>query len=72
VQTFACHYLVPPIVRDPDGNVIQGQEVLEAIALSGTTVTMPVVESATSGDLAEIDQKMQHISEQLGVPIGPR
>jgi hypothetical protein len=45
--------------------------VLSAIVKSGVSVEMPMVSGATPGHLAEIDQRMQRLSETLGVPIGP-
>jgi len=64
-------YLVPPIVRGPDGNVMEGRDVLEAIVESGETVSLPVIHGATPAVLAEIDRRMAHLSIQLGVPVGP-
>ena len=71
VETPDGDYLVPPIVRDSDGVVVEGREVLRAVIESGATVELPVVEGATPADLADIDQRMARISEELGVPIGP-
>ena len=64
-------FLVPPIVLDSDGVPIEGVEVLAAVVQSGVTIKHPVVRGATPGALAEIDQRMARISEELGVPIGP-
>jgi hypothetical protein len=64
-------YLVPPIVLDEHGRAIEGRDVLEAIVNSGVSVQLPVIRNATPAMLAEVDRNMQHISESLGVPIGP-
>jgi hypothetical protein len=64
-------YLVPPIVLDEDGAPVEGREVLAAIVESGQAVQMPVVRGANPGVLAEIDRRMAHLSDELGVPIGP-
>ena len=64
-------YLVPPIVVNEDGAPIEGREVLEAIVQSGKSITHPVAKGATASDLARIDQIMQRLSDELGVPIGP-
>lgn len=64
-------YLVPPVVIDAEGQVVQGRETLEAIKATGTTVQLPVVQDATPGALADIDRRMATIAERLGVPIGP-
>lgn len=63
-------YLVPPIVIDADGGVIEGREILAAVVESGVTIEHPIMRGATVADLAEIDQRMARISEDLGVPIG--
>ena len=64
-------YLVPPIVFNLAGELIQGVEVLQAVALTGVTIDPAVIRNATPGDLAEYDRRMKHISDRLGVPIGP-
>jgi hypothetical protein len=62
-------YLVPPIVLDENGGVIHGREVLTALVKTGNTIHHPVMHAATRADLAEVDQRMARISEELGVPI---
>jgi hypothetical protein len=77
-------YLVPPIVVDSDGEVIEGREVLAAMGVAGVTAAVlsghtpggaevrhPLLLGRTAADLAAIDQHMAEISRQLGVPIGP-
>lgn len=64
-------FLVPPIVFNEEGEPVEGREVLAAIVLAGVAVKHPVVRGASVADLAEIDQRMARISEELGVPIGP-
>lgn len=71
VETPDGDYLVPPIVQDEDGVVIQGHEVLQAIIDSGVAVEHPIVRGASVADLAEIDQRMAHLSKELGVPLQP-
>jgi hypothetical protein len=71
VETETESYLVPPIVIDADGNVVEGVEVLAAIVEADRTVPVPTVSGATPGELAEIDRRMAHLSNELGVPIGP-
>jgi len=61
-------HLVPPVVLE-DGVVLRGEEVLCAIVESGVTCEVPVIENGNAGILAEVDQRMAQISEQLGVPI---
>ena len=58
-------------MRDSDGAVVEGREVLQAIIETGITAGLPVISGATPADLAEVDQRMARISEELGVPIGP-
>jgi hypothetical protein len=89
IETERGSYLVPPIVIDQDGNVIEGQDVLAAMNVAGVEidstdggvwrghtangaeVACPCLAGKTVADLAEIDQVMSRISEQLGVPVGP-
>lgn len=61
-------YIVPPIVFDLAGDLIQGVEVLQAIVESGVAVEVPMIRNATVGDLADIDQRIAKISADLGVP----
>lgn len=63
-------YLIPPVVLDAHGAPIEGREVLEAIVASNVAVPLPVIRNASASDLAEIDQRMQKLSDELGVPIG--
>lgn len=69
IESPDAKYLVPPVVVDESGKVIEGRELLAAIIETGTTIEHPVVVSATPAALAEIDQRMARISEALGVPI---
>jgi hypothetical protein len=62
-------FLVPPIVQDETGRLMQGREVLAAVVEVEVTVKHPVVYAATAVDLAEIDQRRARISDELGVPI---
>jgi hypothetical protein len=62
-------FLVPPIVQDETGRLMQGREVLATVVEVGVTVEHPVVYAATAADLAEIDQRRARISDELGVPI---
>ena len=62
-------YLVPPVVRDSEGNILMGHEVLEAIVQSGVAVELPVIENCTVGKLAEIDSRLAQIRDSLGVPF---
>jgi hypothetical protein len=68
-------FVVPPIVFDADGKLIQGrklirrQSFLEAAADASFEVDQPIIRDATPALLAEIDQRMARISEALGVPI---
>ena len=72
VETAEGSYLVPPIVLDEEGRPLEGREVLAAIVESGVAVELRVIEGATAADLAEIDQIMARLSEELGVPVGPQ
>lgn len=63
-------YLVPPIVFDLSGDVIMGREVLASIAQSGLSVECPILRNYTPGELAELEQKLARIAEELGVPLG--
>jgi len=69
VESLDVKYLVPPIVLDEHGNVVQGRELLAAIIETGTAIEHPVVVGATPAALAEIDQRMARLSETLGVPV---
>jgi len=71
VEGATGDYLVPPIIRDKAGRVVEGAEVLEAVAESGRTVPLPVIEGAGPEVLAMVDQAMAELSAKLGVPIGP-
>ena len=62
---------MPPIVLDEEGRPLEGREVLAAIVESGVAVELRVIEGATAADLAEIDQIMARLSEELGVPGRP-
>lgn len=66
-------YLVPPVLLDSEERLItrEGREVAEAVVFSGQTVELPVIEDADAATVAEVDQRMARISEELGVPIGP-
>jgi hypothetical protein len=64
-------YLVPPIVLDDTGVPVEGCQVLAAIVLSGVPTEHPVIRISAPAGLAEIDQIMARLSDQLGVPIGP-
>jgi len=52
IESPSGSYLVPPIVFNRDGEVVQGADVLEAIVASDTSVMMPVHRGCESGDLA--------------------
>jgi hypothetical protein len=75
VESADGDFLVPPIVFDPDGKLIQErkliqrQSLLEAAADASFEVDQPIIRDATPALLAEIDQRMARISEALGVPI---
>lgn len=69
VETEDGSYLVPPVVKNTDGVVIQGQEVLQAIVDTGIGAELPVVFNASPGDLAEIDRRVAHVAAKLGVRI---
>jgi hypothetical protein len=58
-------YIAPPIVRDPDGEVIMGREVLQAVVDSGVTIEHPLIENCDPAHLAEIEQ----VLALLGVPV---
>lgn len=62
-------YVVPPLVYGIDGAPTAATlDILAAIAQSGVTVEVPVLRDVSVGDLADIDQRVQRISESLGVP----
>ena len=60
-------YLVPPVVLDPEDNVVMGLDVLEAIRRSGRPIEVPVVRNCTPGQLAELDQRLARVRDELGV-----
>jgi hypothetical protein len=62
-------YLVPPIVRDTDGQVVMGADVLVAVVRSGVTIEHPVIEDCTPEQLAELQQRLDRVSEIPGVPF---
>ena len=62
---------MPPIVLDEAGVPVEGREVLVAIIEADTTLHHPIITDATPAVLAEIDQRMARISDELGVPIYP-
>jgi hypothetical protein len=62
-------YLVPPIVLDEEGKLVEGRELAAAVVETGIAIEHPVMTAATAGDLAEVDQRMARLSEQLGVRI---
>lgn len=64
-------FLVPPIVLDPDGHPIEGREILTAVTISNTTLRVPVLRDASPATLAEVDRRMAHLSDHLGVPLWP-
>ncbi len=69
LETTAGTWLVPPIVRTPEGEVIQGHEVLDLIKQAGVAISMPVASDASPASLALIDQRMKRLSDEMGVPI---
>lgn len=62
-------YIVPPVVIDPNGAILVGEELLMAIVESGVTIKHPVILGCTPERLAEIDQRLARVSEDLGVAI---
>lgn len=71
VETDEGDFLVPPIVLDDAGNVVEGRETrenLEYVVQSGVEIGLPVVHGANPGTMAEVDQRMALISKQLGIP----
>lgn len=80
VESVHGSFLVPPIVLDPDGNPIEGREVLAAIALANANanadpdaaaISVPVLRDATPAILAEVDRRMARLSHAMGVPLWP-
>jgi hypothetical protein len=69
IQSPDGDYFVPPIVIDPNGAILVGVELLMAIVESGVTIKHPVVQGCTPEQLAEIDQRLARVSEDLGVPL---
>jgi len=71
----AC-YLLPPVVFDLAGNVIEGLEALVAITSAGIPAEIPVLYNKTPGDLAEIDQRLAALRDHFGArprpPLDPR
>jgi hypothetical protein len=59
--------LVEPIVFDQDGNVVMGREVLAAQVETGQTIPHPILRDYTPGQVAELEQRLAHIRETLGV-----
>jgi hypothetical protein len=63
--------LLSPIVLDEVGRVIEGQKLLDAMELVGIAFEHPTITGASPADLAQIDQTMARIFDELGVPIRP-
>jgi hypothetical protein len=64
-------WIVPPLVFDEDDNLIEGHDVVEAVIQSGKGVEMPQIRGATPGYLAQLDQFLANVAEQLGTTVGP-
>lgn len=65
------NFLVPPIVLDPDGRPIEGRDLLTAVVMANTRISVPVLRNATPAVLAEVDRRMARLSDQMGVPLWP-
>ena len=72
IESATGSYLVPPIMLNEHDTLIEGRDVLLAIVEAGINPDHPVVRAPTPAALAEIDQRMAALSEQLRVPIGPQ
>ena len=64
-------FLLPPVVEDLAGNVIEGCSPLVWILTYGAAVEIPVLRNCTSGDLAEIDQRLAALRDQHGARPWP-
>ena len=62
-------FLVPPVVLDPAGQLLQGEHVLQAIVDTGVGMELPQLGNAGPGDLAVIDRQVAAISMKLGIPV---
>jgi hypothetical protein len=61
VEGAGGRVLVEPIVSGPDGTILMGAEVLEAIRQSGVAVEHPVIRHCTPGQLAELEHRLAHV-----------
>lgn len=69
VDGIEGRYLVPPIVFGHNGELLMGREVLLAIAEAGMNVDVPVFRNCTPAMLADLEQQLARVSEQLDAPI---
>jgi len=60
-------YLVPPVVFNTAGELIMGHDVLEAIVQSGIAIEHPVLRGFNEAKLADLEQRLAKVSEDLGI-----
>jgi hypothetical protein len=58
-------FLLPPVIYDPSGNVIEGHQQLMPIAGYCDGAEIPALHVRTSGELAAIDQQLAALRDQL-------
>jgi hypothetical protein len=74
VEDPAGPFLQGPIVLDPDGELVHGYgsaELLTAVVETGQALDHPVIRDADPAMVAEVDRRLAHIAQVLGVPVGP-
>jgi hypothetical protein len=57
-------YVLPPLVLDPDGRAIAGEEELQLILLGEFSTEIPILRNRRPGDLAVIDQRLAALREE--------
>ncbi len=60
---------MPPIVRDTDSQVVMGANALVDANLAGGPIEHPEIEDFTPEQLAELQQRLDRVSEIPGVPF---
>jgi hypothetical protein len=58
-------YVVEPVVFDQDGKLVMGHDVLHAVVQSGKTIELPVLRGLSPGDVADLEQFLERVREQL-------
>lgn len=72
VYTPEGQFLVPQLLVDDDGQVPEGMEWLNALRGRGMGVSPKPIEDATLVDPAWLQERLEYVSQQLGIPIHPK